>query len=147
MPQQGNDRILTDFLDRTLDLQKDSTQAVTSLDTNLKEVRKNIDQINGFFHNGFRDDIRELKRILTDHVSTADSLKIKLQDNADKIQALNDKLDTIIEKVTSKGFWIKLGIGAIASIATVTVMVYKIVSMLNDWHISAAEAVAKTAGG
>jgi ABC-type transporter Mla subunit MlaD len=52
-------QLISEFLNKVIDTQRASTEAVTQLTSILSEASETIEEVRGFFRNGFRSEIKD----------------------------------------------------------------------------------------
>lgn len=105
--------LISDILDRMIDTQQSSTEAVSNLKAAIDETRRDvtthaevINEINGHFKNGFRYELKE--SIKTSTQQLGESLNKKLEDLINVNKDLATNLKNLIQNLERPFFWIKL---------------------------------------
>ena len=104
--------IISEFLDKTIEMQQASTEAMTSLKVVTQDSARNLQEINNQFRNGFR---LELKNHLTNELSKHDKPVVELKD---EIKELKKTVKSFHDLMAKPGYWVKLIFTTVAATAT-----------------------------
>lgn len=112
--------LLTEILEKMIDCQMSSTQALTSLKSTIDETAAYSKEISAHFKNGFRSEIKG-------HVTSEIDKTLNKQK---EILAELESIRKTIESFKSITFWAKVGLGFLTAIGAITAVVLKILTMI-----------------
>jgi DNA repair exonuclease SbcCD ATPase subunit len=103
--------LVSEVLNRLIDSQISNTQALTSLKSTLDENNERLKDMDGFFRNGFRSDIKTILSELEDAQEERTRLKSKIESVEEFAREIKDQNRTWVRIVG-----ILVGLGAIAAV-------------------------------
>jgi len=133
---KGSD-LPTEVFEKLIDSQIENTRSLTSLTETVKSVACRLQDIERFFTNGFRSDIKQL-------LSEVDTLKDQTKKTSEMLDHMEDTYDerfrkrqTQYQSITDKiesykkiGFWFKVVAGFIGAIALIVGSILAVAKIL-----------------
>ena len=133
---KGSD-LPTEVFEKLIDSQIENTRSLTSLTETVKSVASRLQDIERFFTNGFRSDIKQL-------LSRVDDLKAQTKKTSEMLDQMEDTYDerfrkrqTQYQNITDKiesyknfGFWFKVVAGFIGAIAIIVGSILAVAKIL-----------------
>jgi len=124
-------------LARLMDSMVESTQMMANLQQSLVRNNATLDELSKLFYNGFRSDIRTLKESLLEHVGNCSrhvdavlSLEKEIHDLAESVERVGERMDTVLAKITSPAFWIKIIFSGLITIGGSVLAVWELANHL-----------------
>ena len=108
--------LVSEVLNRLIDSQISNTQALTSLKGTLDENNERLKDIDGFFRNGFRGDIKTILSELEDAQEERSSLKSKIAAVEEFAREIKDQNKT----------WVRI-VGLLVGLGTLAAVIIKFI--------------------
>ncbi len=112
-----NSDLISEVLEKMIDSQISNTQALTALKSTLDENNDRLKSIDGFFRNGFRQDLRTL-------VSELEDIQEGQNNLGSKIGSVEDSLRDVKEQ---NKLWVKV-VATIAGLGAIAALIAKFIS-------------------
>jgi polyhydroxyalkanoate synthesis regulator phasin len=128
MPDDKNSALglISEILDKMIDMQQASTEAMTGLKSAVEDSARNLQEINDHFKNGFRS---EIKHHITDELTKRDK---PVTDLKEEITELKVTVQDFRELMSKPGYWVKLILTTIVATATaiggIVALIFKLMS-------------------
>jgi len=134
MPQEDNNsKLISDVLEKMIDSQVSNTHALTSLQGTMETVNDRLQNVEHFFTNGFRDDIKmlvnsanlnkeeqlSLIRVITALDKRQQQCPLLHEQAKQSLIQECDKLGYKVDSYKKFGFWFKVVAGFVASISII----------------------------
>lgn len=112
--------LISEILDKMIDMQQASTEATTGLKTSVEESCRSLQEINSHFKNGFRS---ELKNHITREIENVKCSSLEARREIEELKASVEEFKDLLAKPS---YWVKLiltTVGATAAAIGTTVAV------------------------
>jgi DNA anti-recombination protein RmuC len=122
--------LISEILDKMIDMQQASTEAMTSLKSAVEDSARNLQEINDRFKNGFRSELKQhITRELREKSVDATKLLESLQENIVEMKTTVKEFHDLMSK---PGYWVKLILTTVAATATaiggIVALIFKLMS-------------------
>lgn len=143
-PEDNSSKLISDVLEKMIDSQVANTHALTSLQGTMETVNDRLQNVEHFFTNGFRDDIKLL--INASNLNREEQILLiaalkKLEERQQTCPVYHeefekqltnecDKLGRKVESYKRFGFWFKVIAGFLASIGVIVASIVAVIKLL-----------------
>ena len=119
--------LVSEVLDRLIDSQISNTQALTALRSTLSENNERLKDLDGFFRNGFRSDIKTMILELSDASKERDQLKSLIDSVENITRSKIGSVENITREIKHQNqIWMKV-VATIVGVGTIAAVIIKLI--------------------
>lgn len=123
-------RIIGDVLETSIEAQTTTTAAMTEVKILAQNQQAELKEIKGYFHNGLRSNIRGLLENNTKQLQEIETMQTSLADAMLATNALNEKIDKIINNLKKPMWWLKHILLAVIAVGGMSYGLVRVVELV-----------------